>query len=222
MFVVETKVLAVVMCVVTMLCWGSWANMQKLASKEWRFQLFYWDYSFGVLLLTLAFALTLGNMGAGGRGFLDDLGQASGKYIGYALLGGVVFNIANILLVAAIDIAGMAVAFPVGIGLALVKDLVKRVPPSELDAGGKKAVDSLKAVADKAAAVIAIGSCASWGGIPSADPNPTDAVGVDALIKNKPIVNIPGCPPRPEALRYGIIQLQEKIKKEHYIRKEKV
>jgi glucose uptake protein len=120
MFIVETKVLAVVMCVVTMLCWGSWANMQKLASKEWRFQLFYWDYSLGVLLLTIAFALTLGNMGTGGRGFFADLGQASGTYIGYALLGGVVFNIANILLVAAIDIAGMAVAFPVGIGLALV------------------------------------------------------------------------------------------------------
>ena len=120
MFVVETKVLAVVMCVVTMLCWGSWANMQKLASKEWRFQLFYWDYSFGVLLLTLAFALTLGNMGAGGRGFLDDLGQASGKYIGYALLGGVVFNIANILLVAAIDIADVSATPPSSTGTICV------------------------------------------------------------------------------------------------------
>ena len=108
------------MCVITMLCWGSWANTQKLASKEWRFQLFYWDYSLGVLLLTMVFALTLGSMGSAGRGFFEDLSQASGKYIGYAFLGGVVFNIANILLVAAIDIAGMAVAFPVGIGLALV------------------------------------------------------------------------------------------------------
>ena len=70
MFVVESYSLAVVMCVITMLCWGSWANMQKLASKEWRFQLFYWDYSLGVLLLTIVFALTLGNMGSGGRGFL--------------------------------------------------------------------------------------------------------------------------------------------------------
>ena len=124
MFLVESYALAVVMCVITMLCWGSWANMQKLASKEWRFQLFYWDYSFGVLLLTLGFALTLGSLGSGGRGFLEDLQQAAGKYIGYALLGGVVFNIANILLVAAIDIAGMAVAFPVGIGLALVIGVV--------------------------------------------------------------------------------------------------
>jgi glucose uptake protein len=120
MFVVESYPMAVVMCLVTMLCWGSWANTQKLASKEWRFQLFYWDYSLGVLLLTLLFAVTLGSSGSAGRGFLQDLSQASATYIGYALLGGVVFNVANILLVAAIDIAGMAVAFPVGIGLALV------------------------------------------------------------------------------------------------------
>jgi glucose uptake protein len=115
-----------------MICWGSWANTQKLASKDWRFQLFYWDYCLGVLLLTLVFAFTLGSMGTSGRSFLDDLRQADGKYIGYAMLGGVVFNIANILLVAAIDIAGMAVAFPIGIGLALVIGVITtyRVDPS--------------------------------------------------------------------------------------------
>jgi len=117
---VQSYPLAVFLCVVTMLCWGSWANTQKLASKEWRFQLFYWDYCLGVLLLTVLFALTLGNMGASGRGFFADLSQAKATYLGYALLGGATFNVANILLVAAIDIAGMAVAFPVGIGLALV------------------------------------------------------------------------------------------------------
>jgi glucose uptake protein len=120
MVTVQSYPIAVVMCVITMLCWGSWANTQKLASKEWRFQLFYWDYCLGVLLLTLLFAFTLGSMGSGGRGFLDDLGQASADFLLYAFLGGVVFNLANILLVAAIDIAGMAVAFPVGIGLALI------------------------------------------------------------------------------------------------------
>ncbi len=134
MVTVETYPMAVVMCIITMLCWGSWANMQKLASKEWRFQLFYWDYCIGVLLLTLLFAFTLGSMGTGGRGFLADLQQAMApdaagvhqgyQYIAYAFVGGVVFNIANILLVAAIDIAGMAVAFPVGIGLALVIGVV--------------------------------------------------------------------------------------------------
>jgi glucose uptake protein len=112
--------MAVAMCVVTMLCWGSWANTQKLASKEWRFQLFYWDYAIGVFLFALLLAFTLGSSGGGGRGFLNDLAQAETQWLLSAFLGGVIFNLANILLVAAIDIAGMAVAFPVGIGLALV------------------------------------------------------------------------------------------------------
>lgn len=120
MVIVESYVLAVMLCIVTMLCWGSWANTQKLASKEWKFQLFYWDYSIGVLILTLILAFTLGSTGSEGRGFMEDLGLAEGSSIWSAILGGIVFNLANILLVAAIDIAGMAVAFPVGIGLALV------------------------------------------------------------------------------------------------------
>jgi glucose uptake protein len=119
MVIVHLYPLAVVMCFVTMLCWGSWANTQKLASKEWRFQLFYWDYAIGVLLLSLILAFTMGSTGSEGRGFISDLGQAGGVAIGSALLGGVIFNLSNILLVAAIDIAGMAVAFPIGVGLAL-------------------------------------------------------------------------------------------------------
>jgi len=103
-----------------MLCWGSWANTQKLAKKGWRFELFYWDYTIGVLLLTVILGLTLGSSGAVGRPFLGDLQQASHPSIYSALIGGAIFNLANILLVAAIDIAGMSVAFPVGIGLALV------------------------------------------------------------------------------------------------------
>jgi len=125
MITVTSYPIAVVMCIITMLCWGSWANTQKLASKQWRFQLFYWDYCIGVLLLTLIFAVTLGSMGTGGRTFFADLSQASGASMAYALVGGIVFNIANILLVAAIDIAGMAVAFPIGIGLALVIGVFK-------------------------------------------------------------------------------------------------
>ncbi|MFC2125229.1 GRP family sugar transporter [Bacteroidota bacterium] len=124
MVIVESYVLAVILCIVTMLCWGSWANTQKMASKEWRFQLFYWDYSIGVLLLTLILAFTLGSIGNEGRGFLEDLGMAESSNIRSAILGGIVFNVANILIVAAIDIAGMAVAFPVGIGLALVIGVV--------------------------------------------------------------------------------------------------
>jgi len=124
MFIVESYPLAIAMCLITMLCWGSWANTQKLASKEWRFQLFYWDYALGVFLLALLLAFSLGSNGAGGRGFLADLRQADSQWLGSAFLGGVIFNLSNILLVAAIDIAGMAVAFPVGVGLALVLGVV--------------------------------------------------------------------------------------------------
>ena len=124
MVIVESYPVAVVLCIVTMLCWGSWANTQKLASKEWRFQLFYWDYAIGVLLLSLLLAFTMGSSGSGGRGFLADLGQAAPKWLGSAFLGGVIFNLSNILLVAAIDIAGLAVAFPVGVGLALVLGVI--------------------------------------------------------------------------------------------------
>lgn len=124
MVVVESYPMAMVMCVVTMLCWGSWANTQKMASKEWRFQLFYWDYAIGVLLLALALAFTLGSHGTTGRGFLADLRQADARWLGSAFLGGVIFNLSNILLVAAIDIAGLAVAFPVGVGLALVLGVI--------------------------------------------------------------------------------------------------
>jgi len=120
MFIVQSYPVAVSLCVVTMLCWGSWANTQKLARKEWRFQLFYWDYAIGVFLLSLLLALTLGSSGAGGRPFSADLAQAQSRWLLSAFMGGVIFNLSNILLVAAIDIAGMAVAFPVGVGLALV------------------------------------------------------------------------------------------------------
>ncbi len=124
MFIVEQYALAVALCIVTMLCWGSWANTQKLAGTTWRFELFYWDYVVGVLLAALIFAFTLGSTGAAGRPFLDDLRQASPAAVGSAFVGGIVFNAANILLVAAIALAGLAVAFPVGIGMALVLGVI--------------------------------------------------------------------------------------------------
>jgi len=124
MFVLESKPLAVLFCVVTMLCWGSWANAQKLAGRNWKFELFYWDYVFGVLLMALIFAFTLGSFGEGGRPFLQDLQQADWTNLGSAFFGGMLFNLANILLVAGIAVAGMAVAFPVGIGTALVLGVV--------------------------------------------------------------------------------------------------
>ncbi len=124
MLILESYGLAVVFCFVTMICWGSWANTQKLADKGWRFELYYWDYTIGILLLSLIFAFTIGSIGDQGRGFLEDVAQADRANIQSAIIGGVFFNIANILLVAAIAIAGMSVAFPVGIGIALILGVI--------------------------------------------------------------------------------------------------
>lgn len=124
MFIIETYTLAVIFCVIIMFAWGSWANTQKLAAKDWRFELFYWDYVIGIVLFSLLFSLTAGSMGEGGRPFLEDFSQASNANIWSAFLRGILFNAANILLVAAITLAGMSVAFPVGIGLALVVEVI--------------------------------------------------------------------------------------------------
>ncbi|MFC2136811.1 GRP family sugar transporter [Bacteroidota bacterium] len=124
MFIVQTYFVAVIFAIITMLCWGSWANTQKLAGKTWRFELFYWDYVIGIVILSIVFAFTLGSFGEGGRSFLADISQSSGRSIMLALIGGTVFNIANILLVAAIAIAGMAIAFPIGIGIALALGVI--------------------------------------------------------------------------------------------------
>ncbi|MGE8290629.1 MAG: GRP family sugar transporter [Sphingobacterium sp.] len=120
MFIVSSYAQAIFFCVITMLCWGSWANTQKLANKNWRYELFYWDYVLGIFLLSLIFAFTLGSQGELGRPFVADLKQAEFQHIFNALLGGIIFNAANILLSSAIALAGMAVAFPVGIGTALI------------------------------------------------------------------------------------------------------
>jgi len=124
MYVVSSYSFAIFLCFITMLCWGSWGNTQKLAGKTWRYELFYWDYVIGVLLMSLIFAFTLGSMGENGRSFIPDLKQANLSNIGSAFLGGIIFNASNILLSAAIAISGMAVAFPVGVGLALVLGVI--------------------------------------------------------------------------------------------------
>ena len=122
MFTPDSLGIALVMMVTTTVCWGSWANTYK-ATKGYRFELFYWDYAFGIVLVSLALALTLGSRG-GPDSFLDNVRSADSSNIALALLGGFIFNIANLLLVAAIEMAGLAVAFPVAIGIALVEGVV--------------------------------------------------------------------------------------------------
>ena len=127
MFIVGSYSLAVIFCFITMLCWGSWGNTQKLAAKSWRYELFYWDFVIGMLLFSLLLAFTAGSIGTEGRPFLQDLAQADWSSIGWVLLGAVVFNVSNILLSASTSIAGMAVAFPLGVGIALVMGVLNNL-----------------------------------------------------------------------------------------------
>ena len=121
MFVLHSLPIAIFFCFITMLGWGSWANTQKLAGKdEWRFELYYWDYAIGVLLFGFIYAFTFGSIGVAGQPAVANFHQASHHAIHYALISGIIFNVSNLMLVVAIDAAGMAVAFPVGVGLALV------------------------------------------------------------------------------------------------------
>ena len=122
MFTPNTFAAALLMMVTSTICWGSWANTYKL-TRGYRFELFYWDYAFGIVLVSLAFALTLGSIG-GPDSFVNNIAAADSSNIVWALVGGFIFNIANLLLVAGIDMAGLAVAFPVAIGIALVEGVV--------------------------------------------------------------------------------------------------
>jgi glucose uptake protein len=124
MFIPQSYTLAIILCIITMLCWGSWGNTQKLAGKSWRFELFYWDYVLGIVLFSLLLGFTLGSTGDNGRSFIQDIKQAESQNILNAMIGGVIFNASNILLVAAMSIAGMAVAFPVGVGIALALGVI--------------------------------------------------------------------------------------------------
>ena len=121
MYYCSDYTVAVCLCVVTMFCWGSWGNTQKLAGKTWRYELFYWDYVIGILLFSLAMGFTMGSCGESAAwGFVANLKASFGKTWLWPFASGVVFNLSNILLAAAIAVAGMSVAFPVGVGLALV------------------------------------------------------------------------------------------------------
>lgn len=124
MVLIQNYPLAVFFFIISMICWGSWANMQKVAERNWRFELFYWDLSIGLLLFATIAAFTLGSFGDAGRPFLTDLQQADAKSIIFAMLGGVVWNLGNILLVAAIAVAGMSVGFPIGGGIAWILGII--------------------------------------------------------------------------------------------------
>jgi glucose uptake protein len=117
MVLVQNYTLAVLLCAVAMICWGSWQNTQNLIGKSWRFEHYYWDFSIGILLFALAMAFTFGSLGTGGRSFIADLRQAGLQNLLSAAIGGIIWNVGTLLLVAAISVAGMSVAFPIGGGI---------------------------------------------------------------------------------------------------------
>ena len=123
MFTPQSLTVALLMMITSAICWGSWANTYK-GVKNYRFELFYWDYAIGIFLISLALALTMGSSGHDSSSFLNNVHSANSKNIASTLAGGAIFNLANLLLVAAIDMAGLSVAFPVSIGIALVVGVV--------------------------------------------------------------------------------------------------
>lgn len=145
MLIITQYPLAIVICFLAMVCWGSWANTQKLATQSVPTTIFYQDYTYGILLLSVLLAFTLGSVGSDGRSFMADIEQADMKNLFYAFLGGVVFNSANILIVVGIELAGLSVAVPVGVGFALILSVIINYVRSpggnvQLLAGGVTAV----------------------------------------------------------------------------------
>lgn len=123
MFGPQSFAVALLMMVASTLCWGSWANSYK-GTKNYRFELFYWDYAVGICLISILLAFTLGSLHPGETSFLANLHSADSSNLLFALIGGAIFNVANLLLVAGIEMAGLAVAFPVSIGIALVVGVI--------------------------------------------------------------------------------------------------
>src|SRR5271166_762760 len=123
MFTPNSLGLALFMMITSAICWGSWANTYK-GVKNYRFELFYWDYAIGIFLISLILAFTMGSTGHDSSSFMNNVQSADTSNIISTMIGGAIFNLANLLLVAAIDMAGLAVAFPVSIGIALVVGVV--------------------------------------------------------------------------------------------------
>ncbi len=124
MILIQNYGVAILFTVIAMICWGSWANTQKIAEKTWRFELFYWDLILGLLFTALVAAFTLGSLGDIGRTFIEDIAGADTSSMLYAIAGGILWNIGNILLVAAIAVAGLSVAFPIGGGIAWILGII--------------------------------------------------------------------------------------------------
>jgi glucose uptake protein len=132
MIIIQNYYLAVVLCVLAMVCWGSWQNTQNLIGRNWRFELYYWDFVAGILLFSLIAAFTIGSLGSQGRTFLQDLRQADAGPLLSSFAGGAIWNLGTLLLIAAISIAGMSVAFPIGGGIGWLLGILVNYNPEQI------------------------------------------------------------------------------------------
>jgi glucose uptake protein len=119
MILPQTHAAVLFLMILSLFCWGSWANTYKLAGK-WRYELYYFDFALGMVIAAFLYAFTVGNLGFDGFSFMDDLMHAGKRQWLYGFMGGVIFNLGNMILMSAISVAGMAVAFPVGVGVAII------------------------------------------------------------------------------------------------------
>lgn len=118
MFIPDNFAVALMVMLAGMVCWGSWSNPFKLTPNR-RFELFYWDFAVAVLPAALLGALTLGSA-FGGPTAVENFQAAGARSMLYALLAGIVLNCGNVLVTAALSLVGMAIAFPIALGLSIV------------------------------------------------------------------------------------------------------
>jgi glucose uptake protein len=119
MILPQTYAATMVLTILSLLCLGIWVSAFKLVGR-WRFELFYFDFAFGLLVTALILAFTVGNLGYDGFDFLDDLQHTGKRQWVFCFAAGMIFNFANLLLVAAVSVAGTVLAFPVGMGVGLI------------------------------------------------------------------------------------------------------
>jgi glucose uptake protein len=119
MILPASSLASLLLLVLALVCWGSWANSQRLVFK-WRFELFYYDFALGMAVCILIATFTLGTMNTQDLSFSDNFMIAGYRKMAFAMAAGVLVNLANMLLVASISLSGMAVSFPLSFGMALI------------------------------------------------------------------------------------------------------
>lgn len=119
MILAQNPIQALIIMLIGMLCWGLWASLHKLAGK-WRYELFYFDVAVGLLVTAAVASLTLGTLGFDGFSLEDDLAHAGHRQWLIAFAAGAIFNLANMIMMGAVVVAGLSVAVPLGLGVSLM------------------------------------------------------------------------------------------------------